>query len=122
MPRRLLLVLAVWLFAVCAYAQTTVSGRVTSSEDASPLLRVNILVKGLTTGTITDTEGKYTIQVPSADATLVFSFVGYVSQEAQLGGRTSVDIVLNTDAAQLSEVVVTALGIQKEKKSLGYSV
>jgi TonB-linked SusC/RagA family outer membrane protein len=121
-PRRLLLVLAVWLFAVCAYAQTTVSGRVTSSEDASPLPGVNILVKGLTTGTITDTEGKYTIQVPSADATLVFSFVGYVSQEAQLGGRTSVDIVLNTDAAQLSEVVVTALGIQKEKKSLGYSV
>jgi TonB-dependent SusC/RagA subfamily outer membrane receptor len=122
---RQLAVLAVVCLLTCAmpaYAQTTVTGKITSGEDSSPLPGVNILVKGTSMGTISDVDGNYTIDVPSADATLTFSFVGYISQEVALGGRTAVDVVLPTDAKQLSEVVVTALGIQKEKKALGYSV
>ncbi|AYB29699.1 SusC/RagA family TonB-linked outer membrane protein [Chryseolinea soli] len=110
------------LVSVAAMAQVTVSGKVTSGEDASPIPGVNIVVKGSTLGTISDADGAYTINVPSADATLIFTFVGYLPQEASLAGRTTVDIVLATDSKQLSEVVVTALGIQKEKKSLGYAV
>ncbi|MFD1000718.1 SusC/RagA family TonB-linked outer membrane protein [Ohtaekwangia kribbensis] len=116
------LILAAWLFALGAYAQTTVSGRITSGEDSSPLPGVNILVKGTSIGTISDVEGRYSINAPSTDATLVFSFVGYISQEVPLAGRTSVDIVLATDATQLSEVVVTALGIEKDKAKVGYAV
>jgi TonB-linked SusC/RagA family outer membrane protein len=125
-PRmRQLAVLAVVCLLACvvpAYAQTTVTGKIISGEDSSPLPGVNILVKGTSMGTISDVDGNYRIDVPSADATLTFSFVGYVSQEVALGGRAAVDIVLASDARQLSEVVVTALGIQKEKKALGYAV
>ncbi|HEY9006312.1 MAG TPA: SusC/RagA family TonB-linked outer membrane protein [Ohtaekwangia sp.] len=119
--RRSLLTVAAWILAVCAYAQTSVTGRVTSGEDASPLPGVNILVKGTAIGTITDADGRYSISVPTADATLVFSFVGYISQEVALAGRTSADIVLASDATQLSEVVVTALGVEKDVAKLGYS-
>ncbi|HTE29563.1 MAG TPA: SusC/RagA family TonB-linked outer membrane protein, partial [Chryseolinea sp.] len=66
-------------------------------------------------------EGKYSLQVPSTEAALVFSFVGYTAQEVALAGRTTVDITLATDATQLSEVVVTALGIEKDVVKLGYS-
>jgi TonB-linked SusC/RagA family outer membrane protein len=121
-PSRSLWLLAAWLLAVCAHAQTSVSGRITASEDASPLPGVNILVKGTTSGTITDASGRYEIEVPSLDVTLVYSFVGYLSQEIGLAGRTSVDVALASDAKQLSEIVVTALGIEKDKSKLGYSV
>jgi len=116
------LLVAAWLLTVCAYAQTTVSGRILSGEDSSPLPGVNILVKGTSTGTISDADGNYSIDVPSSDATLIFSFVGYLSQEVMLAGRNSVNIVLATDARQLSEVVVTALGIEKDKSKVGYAV
>ncbi|MEP6738545.1 MAG: SusC/RagA family TonB-linked outer membrane protein, partial [Chryseolinea sp.] len=104
-----------------AFAQTSVTGQVKSGEDSTPLPGVNILVKGTSSGTITDSEGRYVINAPSNDVTLVFSFVGYLAQEASLAGRTSVDVTLATDATQLSEVVVTALGIEKESVKLGYS-
>lgn len=110
------------LIAGPAFAQSVISGRVTSGEDSSPLPGVNILVKGTAAGTISDADGRYSINVPSPDVVLVFSFVGYKAQEASLEGRTTLDISLGTDATQLSEVVVTALGVEKEKKSLGYSV
>ena len=112
---------SVWLFAFCAQAQTTVSGRITAGEDSSPLPGVNILVKGTTSGTITDASGRFQIDVPSLNETLVCSFVGYLSQEVPLAGRTSVDVVLASDAKQLSEVVVTALGIEKDKSKVGYA-
>jgi TonB-linked SusC/RagA family outer membrane protein len=118
----LLLLSLLCLFSVSAVAQSRVAGRIISGEDSTPLPGVNITVKGTSSGTISDAEGNYTIDVPNADAVLVFSFVGYTSQEVSLGGRTSIDITLATDAAQLSEVVVTALGIEREKRGLGYSV
>lgn len=110
------------LAVTSGYAQTTVSGQVVSGEDASPLPGVNILVKGTSAGTITDSQGRYTIDAASSDATLVYSFVGYLTQEVAIAGRTSVDVSLATDAKQLSEVVVTALGIEKDKSKVGYAV
>ncbi len=104
------------------FSQSIVTGRVTSAEDSSPLPGVNILVKGTAAGTISDADGRYSISVPSTESILVFSFVGYKAQEVPLEGRAGIDISLSTDAMQLSEVVVTALGVEKEKKSLGYSV
>jgi TonB-linked SusC/RagA family outer membrane protein len=115
--------LAMFCFAVCAcYAQTSVSGKITSGEDSSPIPGANILVKGSNAGTISDADGNYSITTPSADAVLVFSFVGYLTQEVAVGGKTTIDVTLPTDAKQLSEVVVTALGIEKDKSKLGYAV
>src|SRR5687767_2696445 len=120
---RALFAAAAWLLCLCtAYAQTSVSGRITSGEDASPLPGVNILVKGTADGTISDADGKFFMNVPSNESVLVFSFVGYLAQEVAVGGRTTLDIVLATDAQQLSEVVVTALGIERETRDLGYAV
>ncbi|HEY3403621.1 MAG TPA: SusC/RagA family TonB-linked outer membrane protein [Ohtaekwangia sp.] len=118
----ILLLMLAWTVATNALAQTSVTGTILSGEDASPIPGVNILVKGSSAGTISDADGRYTIDVPSSEAVLIFSFVGYASQEVPLAGRTSVDVTLASDARQLSEIVVTALGIEKEKRDLGYSV
>lgn len=120
---RTLLVLALILTGLnFSYAQTNISGKITSAEDASPLPGVNILVKGTSNGTISDAQGIYSIDVPSSQATLIFSFVGYEPMEVAIDGRTTVDVIMKSDAQQLSEVVVTALGIEKEKRDLGYAV
>jgi hypothetical protein len=120
---RLITGLVFFLLSVSTlYAQTQVSGRILSGEDASPLPGVNVLVKGTTSGTISDADGKYILDVPSTNVTLVFSFVGYITQEVVLDGKTSVDMTLPTDATQLTEIVVTALGIEKDKSQLGYAV
>ena len=106
-------------------AQTTnfqVSGTVTSSEDNVPLPGVTILLKGTTTGVTTDFDGNYTIAVPNGTGTLIYSYIGFKTQEISVNGRTAINISLETDAQALDEVVVTALGIKREDKSLGYSV
>ncbi len=99
----------------------TVAGRVTSASDGMPLIGVSIVLKGTAEGTVTDLEGNYTINVPS-NATLVFSYIGYVIQEIAVENRRNISIVMDESAETLSEVVVTALGIGREEKSLGYSV
>ena len=104
-----------------SWAQSTVTGTVTDPEDGSPLPGVNVLIKGTGTGTITDANGVYSLSAAS-DAILVFSFIGYASQEVVVGSRSVIDLQLVTDARQLGEVVVTALGVEREKKALGYSV
>ncbi|MFZ6010708.1 MAG: SusC/RagA family TonB-linked outer membrane protein [Bacteroidota bacterium] len=115
-------VLAVFVTACCvSYAQSTISGRVTSGEDSLPIPGVNILVKGTNQGTITDSDGNYKIDVIDNNAVLVLSFVGYRTAEVPVTGKTTIDVVLATDARQLSEVVVTALGIEKDKSQLGYA-
>jgi TonB-linked SusC/RagA family outer membrane protein len=124
LPRKskFLLPLAIVLFiARSLHGQSPVTGKVVAAEDQSPLPGVNILVKGTTNGTITDSDGNYTITTGSQNDVLVFSFVGYNIQEVALEGRTTVDIRLISDARQLSEVVVTALGIKREEKSLGFA-
>jgi TonB-linked SusC/RagA family outer membrane protein len=118
----IILVYIIGVLAVStAQAQFAVSGKVVMAEDQSPLPGVNIVVKGTTNGTITDANGDYNITVNTGDDVLVFSFVGYNAQEVQVAGRNTIDVMLTSDAKQLSEVVVTALGIKREDKSLGYA-
>jgi TonB-linked SusC/RagA family outer membrane protein len=121
---KLLLLLAFVCFGLSnAFAQTKITGQVTSSEDGQPIPGVSILVKGLSgVGTSTNIEGKYTLNVPAAGKTLVFSYVGYKSQEVAIGGRAVVDVVLLSVSKQIDELVVTAIGIKKSTKALGYSV
>lgn len=121
--RKFLLTFLSFVFALTVYAQDrTVTGKVTASEDGSSLPGVNVLVKGTTNGTVTDANGGYNISVPSSGGVLVFSFIGYASQEIEIGNRSTVDVTLVSDIQQLSEVVVTAQGIAKDKKALGYAV
>lgn len=121
--KKFLLLCFAFAVALGAYAQDRiVAGRVTSSEDGSGLPGVNILVKGTTTGTVTDGNGNYRISIPTGDVTLVMSFIGLVSQEIAVGDRTTIDVKMTSDVQQLSEVVVTAVGIEREKKALGYAV
>jgi len=116
-----MIVLVVLAFASHhAWAQRTVSGKVISGEDNAPLPGVNILVKGTANGTISDADGNYSIAVQSDNDMIVFSFVGFQNQEVRVNGQSTLDVTLATDARQLSEVVVTALGIEKDKKVLGY--
>jgi hypothetical protein len=99
-----------------------VQGCVRSVEDGSPLPGVNVMVKGSTIGTVTDGGGNYFLALPSDASTLVFSFIGLKTEEVAITGRKQVDANLSLDVTQLSEVVVTAQGVEKEKKSLGYAV
>lgn len=97
-----------------------ISGKVTDAS-GEPLIGVNVLVKGTNTGTSTDFNGMYSIDAPSTNDILVFSYIGYQTQEVAIEGRTMIDVVLASDAALLEEVVVTALGIERKSKSLTYS-
>jgi TonB-linked SusC/RagA family outer membrane protein len=116
----LLVVLLMWSFASFAQGKL-ISGTVLSSADGSAMPGVNVLLKGTTNGAATDAEGKFSIAVPSDESVLVFSFIGHTSQEVVVGSRTVVDVTLQEDISQLGEVVVTALGIEREAKSLSYA-
>lgn len=116
----LLFIVALLAIQVDAVAQTiTVTGKVTDGSDAIP--GVNVSVKNTQLGTITDGNGRYSIEV-ATDATLVFSFIGYQTQEVNVNSRASIDVPLVASTEELQEVVVTALGIEREERSLGYSV
>jgi TonB-dependent starch-binding outer membrane protein SusC len=105
-----------------AWAQErTISGRVTSADDGSALPGVNVLVKGTAQGTITDSDGAYRISLPGGSGTLSFSFVGFVSQDVEVGNRAVVDVRLATDVTQLSEVVVTGYS-SIEKRQLSAAI
>ena len=107
-------------FSSSSYAQIDVSGTVTDTNDGGPLPGVNIVVKGSpTTGTSTDANGVYSITVPSAEATLVFSYVGYLKQEIPVNGRSSIDVELSTDVQALEDVVVIGYGTQQVGDNTG---
>jgi len=99
-----------------------ITGTVTSYVDGGGLPGVSVVVKGTTIGTITDADGKYAIKVPSDATTLVYSFVGMVTEELEIGAQKLIDVSMVEDILGLDEVVVTAFGISREKKALGYSV
>jgi iron complex outermembrane receptor protein len=111
---RRFLTLGLLLTGFAAMSQTTVSGKV-SADDGTALPGVNIVEKGTSNGTVTDADGNYRISV-GADATLVFSFVGFLSQEIAVGGRSTIDVTLASDVTSLSEVVVTGYGTQERKE------
>ena len=100
-------------------AQRTVTGTVTSAEDGQGLPGVSVAVKGTSLGTVTDINGKYSIDVPAEAKTLIFSFMGYKTQEIAISGNV-VNAVMETSDIAIDDVVVTALGITREKKTLAY--
>jgi TonB-linked SusC/RagA family outer membrane protein len=122
--RKLTTLLVLLLFAglQVAFAQRTVTGKVSSAKDDSPLIGVTVRVKGTATGSVTDANGRYSISVPNNEAILQFSFIGYNSPEVTVGSQTTINVSLEETMQQMSEVVVTALGIKRESKSLGYAV
>ncbi len=100
----------------------TINGTVTSADDGSPLPGVAVLVKGTTNGTSTDLNGKYSINVnPKKKNTLVYSFIGMRTQEIVVGKTNTINVVMRSTALAINEVVVTALGISRETKALGYA-
>jgi len=122
MKKSLLLVFSFAIALNVLAQERMISGKVTSSDDGSVLPGVNVVLKGTTNGTVTDTEGNFKLTVPASGGTLIFSFIGLTTQEITLGERTVVDVQMAADVKQLSEVVVTALGIERETKTLGFSV
>ena len=121
MRKILLAFLMTWLLIAgqVSAQDRTVTGKVTA-EDGSGLPGVSIAIKGTTRGTTTVADGTYSISA-SSGAVLVYSFIGYITQEVPLTNQTIINVNLKSDVSQLQEVVVTALGISREKKSLGYS-
>jgi TonB-linked SusC/RagA family outer membrane protein len=118
--KKFLLMCFSFVFVLSVWAQDRiVSGRVTSQEDGAPLPGVNVVLKGTSNGTVTDTQGNYKINVPTAGGTLSFSFIGLVTREIEITTQSTADIVLTNDVKQLSEVVVSALGIEQNKDELG---
>ncbi len=99
---------------------TPVSGKVTDG-DGEPLIGVNVLVKGTAIGTATDLDGNYQLEVPDDATTLIFSYTGFRTVEVLIDGRSEVNLTLDDDALQLDEVIVTALGIEKDQRTLGYA-
>ncbi len=110
----LLCLLASYQFA---YAQTTISGKVTDGVTSEPIIGANILVKGTASGTVTDIDGNYQVEVPSGATVLTFSFVGYKTLDIEIGNQTTINVKLATDIKMLDELVVVGYG-QMEKKDV----
>jgi TonB-linked SusC/RagA family outer membrane protein len=118
--KKLSMVFAMMLFVIGAtIAQRSVTGTVTG-QDGEPLIGASVLLKGTTVGTITDFDGNYELEVPEGPQTLVISYTGFTTVELEASSGT-LDVVLQ-EGVTLTEAVVTALGIEREKKSLGYAV
>ncbi|MBK7028832.1 MAG: SusC/RagA family TonB-linked outer membrane protein [Bacteroidales bacterium] len=121
--RKLSILLALLLFTgMQVLAQRTITGKVTSADDGNGIPGVTVLIKGTTSGTLTDIDGKYQLTVPKDATTLVFTFIGLKTTELAIGASNVIDVVLQSEAQIVEGVIVTALGISREKKSLGYSV
>ena len=119
--KQILLFMLVFVCVSHAIAQNSkISGKVVD-PDGVTLPGVTVLVKGTNTGTATNAEGTYALDAPPA-STLVFSFIGYASQEFVVGNQTTINATMAPDTKQLAEVVVTAFGIEREKKALGYTI
>jgi TonB-linked SusC/RagA family outer membrane protein len=116
---RCLSVLLLTVLSITAFAQKTITGTVRA--DSGPVLGVNVAVKGTTKTTQTGAEGKFSISASPTDV-LVFTMLGYAKQEIVVGNQQTLNVTIATTESQLNEVVVTALGIKREKKSLGYGV
>jgi len=121
--RRLTLILFLIVFVGInsLMAQTkTITGTVTSSEDGNSVPGVSIVVKGTTIGTITDENGKYSLSVPSDAVNLLYSFIGMVTQDVVIDGRSVINVTMESETLDLDEVVVTGFGIKREKRAVTY--
>jgi TonB-linked SusC/RagA family outer membrane protein len=111
------------VFSLAVLAQDrTISGKITSLEDGSPMPGVNIILKGTTNGTASDGEGNYTLSVPASGGIVTFSFIGLKTQELEVGTKTTLDVKMEQDVTQLGEVVVVgAGGIESRRREMGYN-
>lgn len=121
MKRLTLFFVGLWIAVISVVAQDRVITGNVSDENGEPLIGVSVVVKGTTTGTVTDLDGNYSLSVPSNAETLVFSYVGYNSKDVAISGQSVISTSLG-EGVVLKEVVVTAMGIEKEKKTIGYSI
>jgi TonB-linked SusC/RagA family outer membrane protein len=121
--RKITILLAFLLFAGLqgAFAQKSISGKVTSAEDGLGMVGVPVVVKGTTIGTATDIDGAFKLSVPNDAATLVISFIGMKTVELAIGNQTVFNVVLESNILALDDVVVTAFGISRQSKALTYA-
>lgn len=113
-------VLFLFVFVGAVFAQTrTITGTVTNADDNSPLPGVTIVLEGTSTGTSTDVQGKYSLNVPQSGGTLVFTYVGFVKREIPIGDRSTIDVQLRPDVKQLQDVVVVGYGSQIKEDLTG---
>lgn len=120
MVKRLTMLMGVVLSTGMALAQTTVTGKVVSQEDGEPVIGASIKIEGTKTGTVTDVDGNFSLVAPSGNAKLVISYLGMKSQKVV--AKSKMKIVLEGEDNTLNDVVVTALGVSRQKKALGYAV
>ena len=121
--KKILLLIAVFAIGLnLVWAQTKeITGKVVSTDDGATVPGASVSLKGTTLGTITDMDGMYRLKVPQDAKTLVFTFVGMKAQEVQINNQSVINVSLSSDNISVDEVVVTALGITREKKALGYA-
>jgi len=122
MRKNTLLILLLLYCSSYLFAQSTINGKVTDSKTLEPLAEVSVTVKNTTIGTSTDSEGFYSLKIPEKGEVLVFSFIGMIGREVEIGQQNEINIALSQDTLLVDEVVITAIGIPREKKALGYSV
>lgn len=120
--KRIVLLGLLGVFAMSVPAQNQVKGKVLDADGTTPLLGVTVKQVGATGGTITDMDGNFTIDVTGKEPVLRFTYIGYDAQQVRVGNKRRLTIYMKEDAKTLKDVVVTALGIKREEKSLGYSV
>jgi len=118
----LVLVLSIAFIGSVIAQERTITGTVTSAEDGTTLPGVNVVVQGTNIGTVTNMDGKYSINVPADAEALEFSFVGMMNKTVPIGSSSVIDVALESGFEAMDEVVVTALGISREKKALGYAI
>lgn len=115
--RKVLYLIAFTCLANITYAQNLISGKITFN--AEPVPGVNVLVKGTSSGTVSDIDGNYSITVPDTESILVYSFIGYLTQEVPVNGRTRIDVNLEEDVTRLDEVIVTGYMTQRKADLTG---
>ncbi len=120
--KHIILLGLLWGFAMSICAQNQIKGKVLDTDGTTPLLGVTVKQVGTKGGTITDIDGNFSIGITGKDPVLTFTYVGYDAQQVKVGNKRHLTIIMHEDTKTLKDVVVTALGIKREEKSLGYSV
>ena len=119
MKKRLTMLMATMLLCVVAVAQTKVNGTVLSQEDGQPIIGAAVRVEGAKTGMLTDVNGRFSVTLPQGKTQIVVSYLGYESKTVT--AKNGMRVFLKADSRSLDEVVVTAMGLKREKKALGYA-
>jgi TonB-linked SusC/RagA family outer membrane protein len=118
--RNFFAILVIWAIPISSFAQQIITGKVTDPK-GNALAGVNVVAKNTLNGVITNQNGQYSIAVNSQKSTLIFSFIGFATQEIDINGQTTLNVTLQEGSQQLDEVVVTAIGIKQQKKRLGFT-